>query len=37
VRDVDTRLEQYLDQGLTMGPAEPISLTVKVNLDVCNF
>jgi len=34
---IDSRLEQHLNEGLTVRPAKPMSLTVKVDLDLCNF
>jgi hypothetical protein len=34
---VNARFEHQLDQGLTAWPGQSILLTVKVDLDVCNF
>ena len=34
---VNARVEQHVDQGLTAGPAQPMSLTIQLDLDVGDF
>ena len=34
---LNARIEHHVDQALTARPAQPMPLTVQVDLDVCNF
>jgi hypothetical protein len=34
---IDARIEQQVHQGLTARPAQPVSPTIQVDLDVCDF
>jgi hypothetical protein len=37
VGHVNARFEQHVDQHLTARPGQPVSLTIQVDRDVCNF
>jgi hypothetical protein len=37
VGNVNARFEQHVDERLTARPAQPVSLTIQIDRDVCNF